>query len=122
MADCAPPWSLTVVHSCPVPFWCRQDHSYLLQAFRFFVANNFLLDYAAGKALEFPQHQDQDVQQAQPASLEEVLGELLQTVLSTSLFTESQGMPAFLGEQEFQSARCQCKLQLKPASATQGEQ
>ncbi|GAB4819298.1 hypothetical protein N2152v2_006344 [Parachlorella kessleri] len=54
----------------------RQDHSYLLQAFRFFVANNFLLDYAAGKELEFPQHQDQGVQQAQqvqPASLEEVL-------------------------------------------------
>jgi hypothetical protein len=35
---------------CP----CRQDRSYLLQAFRFFVRNNFLLDYAAGASLQLP--------------------------------------------------------------------
>lgn len=33
---------------------CRQDHSFLLQAFRFFVRNNFLLDYAQGAPLQLP--------------------------------------------------------------------
>lgn len=33
---------------------CRQDHSYLLQAFRFFVKNNFLLEHAAGAPLQLP--------------------------------------------------------------------
>lgn len=33
---------------------CRQDHSFLLQAFRFFVRNNFLLDYAQGVPLQLP--------------------------------------------------------------------
>lgn len=33
---------------------CRQDHSYLLQAFRFFIRNNYLLDYTAGTPLELP--------------------------------------------------------------------
>ena len=32
----------------------RQDHSYLLQAFRFFVRNNFLLDFANGAPLQLP--------------------------------------------------------------------
>ncbi len=54
----------------------RQDHSYLLQAFRFFAANNFLLDYAAGAPLVLPQYQEEEeAQQAQqPVSLEDILG------------------------------------------------
>ncbi len=46
---------LTCVHRPLLILWCcRQDHSYLLQAFRFFVRNNFLLDYAAGAPLQLP--------------------------------------------------------------------
>lgn len=33
----------------------RRDHSYLLQAFRFFVRNNFLMGYAQGEPLQLPE-------------------------------------------------------------------
>lgn len=55
----------------------RQDRSYLLQAFRFFINNNFLMDVSAGVPLKFPASAVQGIAAApvapRPASLAEIL-------------------------------------------------
>lgn len=64
--------------SCAALGCCRQDRSFLLQAFRFFITNDFLVNHTPGQQLKFPESGQGDVDeapaQAQPVTAEELLG------------------------------------------------